>query len=111
MQSFNDNFENGIHKMFDHIWDAKIEHPVFDDTVGDLMEAVIQFHHNTARWPDFMPTYEYHYDHTDCIWYLPGGRSKCPSTCAQYRDGWNDAMDYIFRNGEGYKPYRREESQ
>lgn len=55
--------------------------------------------------------YEYHYDHTDCIWYLPGGRSKCPSTCAQYRDGWNDAMNYIFLNGEGYRPYRRGESQ
>lgn len=58
MQSFNDNFENGIHKMFDHIWDAKIEHPVFADTVGDLMEAVIQLYHNTVRRPDFMPTYE-----------------------------------------------------
>lgn len=52
--------------------------------------------------------YEYHYDHTDCIWYRPEARNRCPSTCAQYRDGWNDAMQYIFRDGEGYRPYRRD---
>ena len=52
--------------------------------------------------------YEYHYDHTDCIWYRPEARNRCPSTCAQYRDGWNDAMQYIFRDGKGYRPYRRD---
>lgn len=52
--------------------------------------------------------YEYHYDHTDCIWYRPEARNRCPTTCAQYRDGWNDAMNYIFRDGEGYRPYRRD---
>lgn len=31
--------------------------------------------------------YEYHYDHTDCIWYRPEARNRCPVTCAQYRDG------------------------
>ena len=51
--------------------------------------------------------YEYHYDHTDCIWYGDGS-NKCPYTCSQYRDGWNDAMQYIFCNGKGYKPYRRD---
>lgn len=50
--------------------------------------------------------YEKHIDHTDCIWY--GSDSGCPVTCSQYRDGWNDAMDYIFKNGNGYKPYRRD---
>lgn len=54
--------------------------------------------------------YEYHYDHTDCIWYRPEARNRCPSTCAQYRDGWNDAMNYIFRDGKGYRPYRRGET-
>ncbi len=48
--------------------------------------------------------YEYKYDHTDCLWY---GSGDCPSTCSQYRDGWNDAMDYIFKDGKGYQPYRR----
>ena len=63
----------------------------------------------------FMPSaqpepekYEYHYDHTDCIWYRPEARNRCPTTCAQYRDGWNDAMNYIFRDGKGYRPYRRD---
>ena len=53
--------------------------------------------------------YEYHYDHTDCIWYRPEARNRCPVTCAQYRHGWNDAMNYIFRDGQGYRPYRRDE--
>ena len=52
--------------------------------------------------------YEYRYDHTDCIWYRPEARNRCPVTCAQYRDGWNDAMNYIFRDGKGYRPYRRD---
>lgn len=50
--------------------------------------------------------YEYKYDHTDCIWYHDG-RGRCPVTCSQYRDGWNDAMNYIFKNGPGYRPYKR----
>lgn len=50
--------------------------------------------------------YEKHTDHTDCIWY--GRDSGCPVTCSQYRDGWNDAMDYIFKNGKGYQPYRHD---
>lgn len=40
------NFEKQIHSMFDHIWDCDIDHPVFEDTVGDLMEAVIQCYQN-----------------------------------------------------------------
>ena len=52
--------------------------------------------------------YDYRYDHTDCIWYRDS-RSRCPVTCAQYRDGWNDAMQYIFCGGKGYSPYVREE--
>lgn len=38
------NFEKQIYAMFDHIWDCEIDHPVFQDTVGDLMGAVIQCH-------------------------------------------------------------------
>ena len=36
------DFEKELHAMFDHIWDCEIDHPVFQDTVGELMEAVIQ---------------------------------------------------------------------
>lgn len=35
-------FEKDLHNMFDHIWDCDINHPVFQDTVGDLMEAVLE---------------------------------------------------------------------
>jgi hypothetical protein len=59
-------------------------------------------------WIPVSEKYEHHIDHTDCIWY--GNDSGCPVTCSQYRDGWNDAMDYIFKNGDGYRPYRRNEN-
>ena len=36
------DFEKQIHAMFDHIWDCDINHPIFEDTVGELMDAVIQ---------------------------------------------------------------------
>ena len=51
--------------------------------------------------------YEHHIDHTDCVWYKPEEGNECPATCSQYRDGWNDAMDYIFKDGRGYRPYVR----
>ena len=68
--------------------------------------------HRIEMLPSVQPDlgkYEYRYDHTDCIWYRPEARNRCPVTCAQYRDGWNDAMNYIFRGGKGYRPYRRGE--
>lgn len=37
-------FEKGLHSMFDHIRDCEIEHPAFQDTVGELMEAVLQLY-------------------------------------------------------------------
>ena len=43
------DFEKQIHDMFDHIWDCEIDHPVFQDTVGELMNAVIQAHNNSAQ--------------------------------------------------------------
>ena len=52
--------------------------------------------------------YEYQFEYTDCLWYGNDDWNLCPSMCSQYRDGWNDAMDYVFKNGKGYKPYVRE---
>lgn len=37
-------FEKNLHQMFNHIWDCEIEHPIFQDTVGELMSAVIQLY-------------------------------------------------------------------
>jgi hypothetical protein len=36
------DFEKALHNMFDCIWDCEIEHPIFQDTVGDLMRAVLE---------------------------------------------------------------------
>ena len=86
------------------------------DTVDEALTRVFVEHRDIAekvinKIPSAQPNlgkYEYHYDHTDCIWYRPEARNRCPVTCAQYRDGWNDAMNYIFRDGKGYMPYRRD---
>jgi hypothetical protein len=74
----------------------------------DKAEVMTELMMLPSAQPD-LGKYEYHYDHTDCIWYRPEARNRCPVTCAQYRDGWNDAMNYIFRDGKGYRPYRRGE--
>lgn len=73
----------------------------YSEAVDMAIEAL-----EKTRWIPVSDKYEHHIDHTDCIWY--GNDSGCPTTCSQYRDGWNDAMDYIFKNGDGYRPYRRE---
>lgn len=73
----------------------------------ESLEMYAEMRGRPSVLPD-VTKYEYHYDHTDCIWYRPEARNRCPTTCAQYRDGWNDAMNYIFRDGKGYRPYRRD---
>jgi hypothetical protein len=80
----------------------------YNESERMIMKAVIS---ELRDMPSVTPKqrtgqYEKHIDHTDCIWY--GNDSGCPVTCSQYRDGWNDAMDYIFRNGKGYQPYRHD---
>lgn len=59
------------------------------------------------RFPD-ENKYQYKTEHTDCIWYNNDNWNQCPSTCSQYRDGWNDAMDFVFKGGRGYRPYKRQ---
>ena len=80
-------------KAENHFWELQ-------NAAGEAAELL------KAQEPD-KSKYEYHTDHTDCPWYISGEESKCPVTCSQYRDGWNDAMNYIFRNGDGYRPYDR----
>ena len=86
-----------------HIQTAADIDPWAEGLAVDALKAQIERDTNVGN------KYEYHYDHTDCIWYRPEARNRCPATCAQYRDGWNDAMNYIFRDGKGYRPYRRNE--
>lgn len=84
-------------KLDNHLMTSR-DNAEFSDWVEDLFVLEEQ-EPKTDR-------YEYHTDHTDCLWY--GCEGGCPVTCSQYRDGWNDAMDYIFMNGKGYQPYRRD---
>ena len=88
---------DAINKAFERVfaWDG----------TGPLGDKVLE---NVPSAQPELEKYEYHYDHTDCIWYRPEARNRCPTTCAQYRDGWNDAMNYIFRDGKGYRPFRRD---
>lgn len=84
---------------------------LFDSRDKDKKISLEDAEYAIEQLPSAQPEpekYEYHYDHTDCIWYRPEARNRCPATCAQYRDGWNDAMNYIFRDGKGYRPYRRD---
>lgn len=39
-------FEEDLHQMFSSIWDCEIDHLMFQDTVGELMEDVIQCYKN-----------------------------------------------------------------
>jgi hypothetical protein len=82
-----------------------MSHRIFVQNMSDIDRQTIL---NLPSVQLDLGKYEYHYDHTDCIWYRPEARNRCPTTCAQYRDGWNDAMNYIFRDGKGYRPYRRD---
>ena len=45
-----EEFSKIIHGMFDYLWDCEIEHPIFQDTVGDLMNAVIQAYGLAVKW-------------------------------------------------------------
>ena len=102
-------YEDKTEKQFQESEDLDvgdwIGHRIFVQNMNDIDRQTI------LNLPSAQPDenkYEYHYDHTDCIWYRPEARNRCPATCAQYRDGWNDAMNYIFRDGEGYRPFRRD---
>ena len=92
-------------ELMEHVWRDRLDSR---ERIANLVKSMPTV---KSEIPD---KYEYHYDHTDCIWYRPEAwyrseaRNRCPATCAQYRDGWNDAMNYIFRDGEGYRPYRRD---
>lgn len=90
-------------------WDVINALDVLSEKYFDLPISMRNVKSAIDELPCFEVKFEYHYDHTDCIWYRPEARNRCPSTCAQYRDGWNDAMNYIFRDGKGYRPYRRNE--
>ena len=44
-----DEFKSLLLGMFDSIWDVEIDHPVFQDTVGELMEDVLQAYRQAVK--------------------------------------------------------------
>ena len=45
-------FEHDLRKMFSSVWDCEIDNIFWDDTVGDLMDAVIQSYKNDYEKSD-----------------------------------------------------------
>ena len=45
-----DEFKSLLLGMFDSIWDVEIDHPVFQDKVGELMEGVLQAYSEAVKW-------------------------------------------------------------
>ena len=95
--------------IFEYEYPTEHKPPVSIDVHlhGDCVKGkIIEWEYRPLEQEPRKGQYEKHIDHTDCIWY--GSDSGCPVTFSQYRDGWNDAMDYIFKNGNGYQPYRHD---
>ena len=65
-------FEKQLHNMFDRIWDCDINHPVYEDTVGELMEEVIRCYktisseRNSGHWIRMPYLLEDEYDRYQC---------------------------------------------
>ena len=47
-----DKFKGKILCMFSSIWDCEIDHPVFQDKVGELMDAVVDLYRKAVKWND-----------------------------------------------------------
>lgn len=45
-----DEFKNGLLEMFSSIWDCEIDHPAFQDTVGEMMSDVMQLYARAVKW-------------------------------------------------------------
>lgn len=45
-----EEFKDGLLKMFSSIWECEIDHPVFQDTIGELMNGVMQLYKKAVKW-------------------------------------------------------------
>lgn len=45
-----EEFKDGLLKMFSSIWECEIDHPMFQDTVGELMDGVMQLYKKAVKW-------------------------------------------------------------
>jgi len=44
-----EEFKDGLLKMFSSIWECEIDHPMFQDTVGELMNGVMQLYKKAVK--------------------------------------------------------------
>ena len=44
-----EEFKDGLLKMFSSIWECEIDHPVFQDTIGELMNGVMQLYKKAVK--------------------------------------------------------------
>ena len=45
-----EEFKDGLLKMFSSIWECEIDHPMFQDTIGELMDDVMQLYKKAVKW-------------------------------------------------------------
>lgn len=45
-----EEFKDGLLKMFSSIWECEIDHPMFQDTIGELMDGVMQLNKKAVKW-------------------------------------------------------------
>ena len=45
-----EEFKDGLLKMFSSIWECEIDHPVFQDTISELMNGVMQLYKKAVNW-------------------------------------------------------------
>ena len=44
-----EEFKDGLLKMFSSIWECEIDHPMFQDTVDELMNGVMQLYKKAVK--------------------------------------------------------------
>ena len=52
------DFKQMIQDMFSSIWDCEIDHPMFQETVGELMTAAIHAHEKCVSESNWIPVSE-----------------------------------------------------
>lgn len=94
-------FRKKLRNMFSTIWDCKIDHPMFEDTVGELMEGVIAAYDNEQRPAEWIP----YFPETGDMWRCSNCKSitrlpyntelcpydYCPGCGAMMLNGWSNS--------------------
>lgn len=87
------DFEKQIHAMFDHIWDCDVNHPIFEDTVGELMNAVIQCYNNLPSAEPERKKGRWIATYSDCGGAFVWVSWKCSNCDYVRKKGWKNTDD------------------